>query len=351
MQRIIIPIVFVITCFFMSLSMSAQIIIDYEKHNYKIEELRKARLDIEQLEKELLKEEIEVLQMRLKEGEISIHEFESEKKILAERHAQNIRSRTLIIDESIGYLKRNEGEEITHSINVLLGSKKEKEGAGEETDTITRFAKKQSSGMFLAVGFSNTLGEDHSLNDTPYKMGGSRFFEFGYNWRTAFKTNSSFHLRYGIGLQIDGYKPADNHYFVMQDKELHLEEHSLNLKKSKLRMTNLVVPLHLEFRKPKLSIRKNDKKVYSYYDTWNFGIGGYAGINLKTTQILKFKEDGSRQRSKENMSSGMNQALYGLSAYVGRGNFSLYARYALNDMFKNKVSNEKTLAIGLRYAY
>lgn len=351
MQRIILQIVFVITCFFISLSMSAQIIIEYEKHNYKIDELRKARQEVEQLEKELLKEQIQVLQMRLKDEEISIYEFESEKKLLAERHAQNIRSRTLIIDESIDYLKRNEGEEVTHSINVLLGSKKEKEDAGGTADTIVRYAKRQSSGLFLAVGISNTIGDNHSLNDTPYKMAGSRFFEFGYNWRTAFKRNSSLHLRYGIGMQIDGYKPDDNQYFVMQDKELHLEEHSMNLKKSKLRMTNLVVPLHLEFRKPKLRVRNDGGKVYSYYDTWNFGIGGYAGLNIKTTQILEYKADRSSVRSTENMSSGMNQAIYGLSAYVGRGDFSLYARYALNDMFKNSVSNEKTLAIGLRYAY
>src|SRR5690625_5309747 len=87
----------------------------------------------------------------------------------------------------------------------------------------------------------------------------------------------------------------------MENKEIHLEEHIKNLKKSKLRVTNLVVPVHFEIMKPKLNIRENGKKVYSYVDSWKFGIGGYAGLNLKTTQILEYREDGRRIRSKENL--------------------------------------------------
>jgi len=345
MQRIIIQIVFVITCFFMSLSMSAQIRITHEQENPAIDSLRQVRKNVELDEREKLKTAIEALQKSLKEEEISVHEFESEKKILAEKHAQNIKSRTLILDESIEYLKRN--DESLNRLNLVIGIGGKEENI-KETDSVTYYPSITSSGVFIAFGFSNTIGDNHSLSDTPYKMAGSRFFEFGYNWRTAFKENSSLHFRYGVSMQIDGYKPSDNQYFVMEDKELNLEEHTVNLKKSKLRMTNLVVPLHLEFRKPKLNIRENGKKVYSYFDSWSFGIGGYAGMNIKTTQILKFKEDGSRQRSKENMSSGMNQALYGLSAYVGIGGVSLYVRYALSDLFKNNLNKENTIAIGLR---
>lgn len=349
MQTIFLRLVFLITCFIMSLSMNAQISFHHEKINPTIDSLRQIRQNVEADEKAKLKSAIEALQERLKEDKISVHEFESEKKILAEKHAQNIKSRTLILDESIDYLKRNEDKSVNRLI-VLIGEGESEEKV-KQTDTLTHYPSKSSSGLFLAVGFSNTIGDNHSLEDTPYNIAGSRFFEFGYNWTTAFKTNSWLHLRYGIGMQIDGYKPSDNQYFVMKDKELHLEEHSLNLKKSKLRMTNLVVPIHLEFRKPKLRVRKNGKRVYSYGNSWKFGMGGYAGLNIKTTQILKYKEDGRRGRSKENLSSGINQAIYGLSAYVGKGDFSLYARYALNNMLKNVEYNEKTLAVGLQYAY
>lgn len=349
MQITLTRIAFLITCFIMSLNVHAQVTVKYEKFNSSIDSLRQSRQKVELEEKEKLKKGIEALQERLKAEEISIHEFESEKKILAEKHAQNIHSRTLILDESIEYLKRNEGEDSNHSIHILLGLGKDKEG--KVSDTTTRYASRQSSGLFLAAGFSNTIGDNHSLNDTPYKIGGSRFFEIGYNWLTAINKSSSLHLRYGLGLHIDGYKPLDNQYFVMENKQLHLEYHPIKLKKSKLRSTNLVMPVHFEFRKPKLSVRPNGQKVYSYSNAWHFGVGGYAGMNLKTVQKLKYKENGSRQRVKENMSSGVNQAVYGLSAYVGKGALSLYARYALSDMFKNTVDNENTLAIGLRFGY
>lgn len=348
MQTILIRIVFLVTCFIMSLSMNAQVTVKHEKYNPTIDSLRQTRQKVEVEEKEKLKEGIEALQARLKAEEISIHEFESEKKILAEKHAQNIQSRILILDESIDYLKRNEGESTKQSLSVLLGQGRTKEENEKVSDTTTRYAPKQFSTPFLAVGFSNTIGDAHSLNDTPYKMAGSRFFEIGYNWRTTLNKGAWLHLRYGLGLHIDGYKPSDNQYFVMEDKRLQLKEHPLSLKKSKLRATNLIIPLHFEFRKPKLNVRKNGKKVYSYSDTWNFGIGGYAGLNLKTTQILKFKESGRSHRTKENMSSGVNQTVYGLSAYLGRDGFSLYVRYALSDMFKNVVHNENTIALGLR---
>jgi len=349
MQNILLRLVFLITCFIMSLSMNAQVTFHHKKENQTIDSLRQIRQNVEADEKAKLKSAIEALQERLKGDKISVYEFESEKKSLAEKHAQNIRSRTLILDETIEYLKRNDDKSLEkHSLVIVVGNKEE---SIKETDTLTHYPSKTFSGIFLAVGFSNSIGDNHSLSDTPYNLAGSRFFEFGYNWSTAFKTNSWLHLRYGIGIQIDGYKPSDNMYFVKEDKNLHLEEHASNLKKSKLRMTNLVVPVHFEIMKPKLKIRKSGKKVYSYSDAWKFGVGGYAGLNIKTTQILKYKEDGRRGRSKENLSSGMNQAVYGLSAYVGKGDFSLYGRYALNDMFKNAEFDENALAIGLRYAY
>ena len=346
MQNIFLRLVFLITCFIMSLSMTAQVTFHHEKVNPTIDSLRQIRQNVEVDEKAKLKSAIEALQKRLKEDEISVYEFESEKKSLAEKHAQNIRSRTLILDETIEYLKRNDDESLNKfSLVIEVGKKEEKI---KEADTLTRYPSITSSSPFLSFGFSNTIGDNHNLNDTPYKLAGSRFFEIGFNWRTGFKKNSWAHLRYGIGVHIDGYKPSNNQYFVMENKELRLEEHVTDLKKSKLRVTNLVVPVHFEIMKPKLNIRENGKKVYTYVDSWKFGIGGYAGLNLKTTQILKYREDGRRIHSNENLSSGVNQAIYGLSTYVGKGAFTVYARYALSDLFKNSLYNEHTIAIGIR---
>lgn len=345
MQTTILRIVLLITMFFVSLGLSAQVQIKIDRTNYSIENLKKARAEIEKEEKELLKKGIEELQEKLKKGEISVDAFENAKVGLAELHAKNIKSRTLIIDESIDYLKRNDGE---GGKTVYLGyrTKKEEEKEYEASDTITRNAPTQKSGMTIGFGFSNLVG-DNNINDSPYKIAGSRFFEIGYEWRTTFTQNGPLHLRYGINFQIDGYKPEDNQYFVKENKTLHLEEYPVNLKKSKLRSTNLVVPLHLEFRKVNHKVLKSGKNVYSYRGAWRVGVGGYAGLNLKTVQKLKYKDEHGRQKVKENMSSAVNQAVYGLSAYVGKGSWSVYARYGLNEMFKNTDIKENAIAVGI----
>ena len=90
---------------------------------------------------------------------------------------------------------------------------------------------------------------------------------------------------------------------------------------------------------------------YSYYNSWNFGIGGYAGVNLETKQILKYTDGGKKIESTQILSGGVNKPVYGLSAFVGKQDFSLYVRYALSDMFKDNIPHtENTIAIGVRFA-
>jgi len=346
MQTILLRIAFLLALFLVSLNLSAQVDVQHRKYNATIDSLRQERSKIENQEKEMLKKGIEALQEKLKEEKISTYEFENDKKALAEKHAKNIQSRTLILDETIEYLKRNEGEEAQQRIKVSFNFNKHKTEE-KVSDSIIKTAYMQSSGIYIAVGFSNTIG-DHSLGDSPYKLAGSRFFETGWSWRSTFKKNGATHIRYGLALQVDGYKPTDNRYFVKEDNRLHLEEYPIALKKAKLRVTNLVVPLHFEFEKPSLTTNKNGRKRYSYDYRWQFGIGGYAGMNLKSVQKLKYKEFGKRNKIKQNMTSGIYQPVYGLSAYVGKGDVKLYVRYALSELFKDHPNSEHTLAVGVR---
>lgn len=348
MQTTILRFTLLVAVMFLSLGMNAQIEFKHERFSSAIDSLRTARSKVEIEEKDFLKKGIENLQKQLKNEEITIDEFEREKKKLAELHAKNIESRTLIIDESIEYLKRNDSEG-SHRIVIGYKTKKEREEEYKSFSKDTTInAPIQSSGMGIAFGFVNTTG-DYNINDSSYEIAGSRFFEISYVWRTAFKQNGPLHLRYGFNYQIDSYKPVDNQYFVMEDKKLHLEEFPMKLKKSKLRIANLVVPLHLEFSKAEHKVFDNGKNVYTYHDSWRFGIGGYVGMNLKATQKLKYKEDGSTYRMKENMSSGVNQAVYGLSAYLGKGSWALYTRYGFNNLLKNSDIKENTIAVGVKY--
>lgn len=344
-------IVLVFGLLFFAVNSFAQNTIGIGKYNKTLDSLNTVRANVENHEKELLKLYINDLNRQLKKGKISEREFENEKNKLAELHAQNIQSRKIILDEMIEYLERNSESDslkllkLPNSITKVRDTSHLSSVEPKDTYYINEYFQ-----PYFAVGFSNSA-RDNSLSDLPYKPLGSRFLEMGVNKRHAFKKRGSLHFRYGIGVNIDGYKSSDNEYFVMEDNKIRIEEHLYKLKKSKLRRIDLVVPLHLEFQKLHGSKKRNGKMHYSYYNSWNFGIGGYAGVNLETKQILKYTDGGKKIESTQILSGGVNKPVYGLSAFVGKQDFSLYVRYALSDMFKDNIPHtENTIAIGVRFA-
>lgn len=352
MQRILVRIVLLISLFLIVSRLQAQVQISVEKENIKLESLKVEREKIELEERQLLKEAIEKLQEKLKNKEIRADEFEEKKKALAKKHAKNIQSRQLIIDESIAYAERNPEASIKQMSFVIDSSNISRK---EKTDTIIKKVNdfittpNHYFKVYFAAGFSNAIGTE-SLGNSPFKLAGSRFFEMGVNWRTSLSVTGITHIRYGIGLHYDGFKPTENRYFVMDDdKRLYLEEHEFKLKKSKLRVTNLVVPVHLELSNYGIYKKSGESYKLRYYNSWRVGLGGYIGMNLNSKQKLKFRnEDGRRTKVKQTMRDGIYQPVYGLSAYIGRGALQLYGRYELSQLFKHQEKSDHTLAIGLR---
>lgn len=112
-------------------------------------------------------------------------------------------------------------------------------------------------------------------------------------------------------------------------------------------MDNLVIPIHFEFG-PSKKIEHDDYFRYVTRDQFKFGIGGYGGINLGARQKLKFEEDGENQKQKLKANYNTNNFIYGLSAYIGWGATSIYAKYDLNTIFKNNAVDQHNVSLGLR---
>src|SRR5690625_6975369 len=86
-------------------------------------------------------------------------------------------------------------------------------------------------------------------------------------------------MNYGFYLQFNGLKPKDDHFFIKENDQIILEDFGKSLKKSKLRMDNLVIPLHFE-------LGPTDSRGYA--EKFRIGVGGYAGLNLadrKSTRL------------------------------------------------------------------
>lgn len=322
----------------------------------KIETLKKFKETIKTEERELLKSEVEAINQRLDRGEITQTEADRLKKEAAKKRALNIENRLAIIDNKIALLDRNDegynenvGETSTLGISIggdggsfagfkIKGRNKHK-----------KYDRRTSSDLVIAFGLNNAIIEGEKLDDSPYKFGGSRFFEIGWAWKTrVFKNTNSVRFKYGYSFQINGLKPTDNQYFVTQGNQTVLEKFQYDLSKSKLSITNLVVPVHFEFGPSK----KYERDTYFRYSTrkqFKIGIGGYAGFNIGTRQKLKYKVDGDRIKDKIKRDYNTSNLVYGLSGYVAFGNVGLYVKYDLNPIFKDQVIDQNNISLGVRF--
>ena len=79
------------------------------------------------------------------------------------------------------------------------------------------------------------------------------------------------------------------------------------------------------------------------------GIGGYAGINVKSKQILRYEIDDHNVKERTKGDYNVNDFVYGLSAYVGYGEVSLYIKYDLNPIFRNNAVDQNNISLGIRF--
>jgi hypothetical protein len=326
----------------------------------KIELLKNERSKIELEEKNLLKNEIEAINKKLAKNLISEDEAKKLKEEAAKNRALNIKSRITIIDSKIDLLERNKlGNEKDYRYSdygsvIRIGRADERSDdliyiGGPKDDKPRKYDLRTKSDMVLAFGFNNAIIDDESFNDSPYKVGGSRFFEIGWGWKTrVFKESNFLRLKYGVSIQINGLKPNDNNYFVQDGDETYLEEFQYNLKKAKLSVTNLVFPIHFEIGSSK-KIEREDYFRYSTKNRFKFGFGGYAGFNIGSRQKLKYKEDGDRKKDKIKNSYNTSNLVYGISSYVAFGDVAVYAKYDLTPIFKNQTVEQNNISLGLRF--
>ncbi|MCL6268089.1 hypothetical protein [Flagellimonas myxillae] len=338
----------------------SQNLVGQEPYQRKIEDLREKKEKITKQEKEALKEEVESINKRLEKGDLNVEEAKLLKTEAAKKRALNIENRVAIIDHQISLLERNQGETLT--IAEERDRWEDEDGFSIRIDgepiffTNSRrwkddikYDRRTYSDPVFAIGLNNALIDGQSLDDSPYKIGGSRFFEMGWQWRTrVFKNTNWLRFNYGFSFQFNGLKPDDNQVFVQNGDQTVLEEFESELDKSKLRMDNLVFPVHFEFGPSRF--RETEKSIrYSIHNQFRLGIGGYGGINLGTRQKLKYSRDGENVKDKFKRDYNTSDLIYGISGYIGFDEILLYVKYDLNPIFKDAVVEQHNISLGLRF--
>lgn len=323
-----------------------------------IDKLLADKKRIETQEKDFLKADIEGINRQLDEGKITAGEAEQLKKEAAKKRAANIQDRLAIIDKKIDLIKRNPyAENLDRDNTSYIGFVSDTEGGGRIGLSIKsgnkrppKYDIRTSNKMLFALGFNNAIGDEQSLDDSPYKLGGSGFVELGWVWQTRiFKESNFARINYGFSFQWNKFDIKNNQYFVENGNQTTLQTFSGDLKSAKFRVTNLVLPVHLEFGP---SRKKDYGNRVRYFTDNNFkiGLGGYGGVRLGSMQKLVFEDaDGDRVKTKEKRNFNASNFVYGLSGYVGWGDLAIYAKYDLSPLFKDQAFEQNNVSLGLRW--
>lgn len=212
---------------------------------------------------------------------------------------------------------------------------------GDKIPKIGKEEKYKSEGLF-AFGFNNMI-YDHQLNtldDSPYSLRASIFFEIGFNKSIPFKKDGTSPLfKYGLSFRYSEMKLFDNLYHEDLGDVTVLSVHPEELKKSKLTTSQILIPLELEFN---LSRKSEDELKKGF----KLGIGGYAGLNYFTKEVIKFDESAELRKQENYGSFNVNPFVYGLSGFLGYNRYALYVKYDLSTFFRE--SDTRAISAGLR---
>ncbi|UAB84600.1 hypothetical protein INR75_00750 [Zunongwangia sp. SCSIO 43204] len=350
MKTIIIYFAFLISSFAIGSMEAQETTTEKEEHTTdsiaRVQEIKERKIKIAtEEEKAKLKKEIEYINKSLENGWCDEEEAEKRKKEAAKLAAENIKNRIVIITNQVDMDERNRHDGKYLELKLTDG----RLGLGiEESDDYKRSQKRTTNDLVLAFGFNNALESGQSINNSDFKLAGSRFFEIGWAWTTrVFENTNWLRMKYGLSFQINGLKLTDNRYFVQDGDITRLEEFEYDLDKSKFRMDNLVVPIHFEIG-PSSRGETNGYRTFSTDDQIKIGFGGYAGFNIGERQKLKFN-DGDDQKIKDKSSFNTNEFVYGLSAYLSFGGTALYAKYDLNPIFASPNTELNNFSLGLRF--
>jgi hypothetical protein len=337
----------VLTCFVAS-NLFAQ-----KSFEYKTKEIATKMESVIKSEKEKLKINVEEVNVELSENKITVEEADKKKKELSEASA-------LAIEEQIAALEKD--------LHVVVQEKIDGKIKTTEKDTSTTIVinlskdyfsnkkrhkgEKRTTSQFVFALGANNLVTNEQVAHSDFYYWKSHFYEWGFTSNTRILADDNLlHFKYGMSLVYNNLRATDNRYFEKNGPQTDLVTSAVNLDESRFRNVYIMVPLHLEFDFTKKEIREGSN-YFRTHKTWRMGIGGYAGLRIKSKQIFCFDDaNGNDVEQKIKGNYNVNDFNYGLSTYVGYRSTSLYLKYDLQPLFENNPVDQNNISLGLRFDF
>lgn len=321
-------------------------------------------------EKQTLKKEVEAVNLQLENGSITKEQADAKKQDLAQARATIIENRVAVVQEELKDLVQQKVDgnisqtdlNMNFGTSIIIGSSKNDSIKGREINLTSmkvyennkekqeRLSRRTTSQLVFAIGLNNVV-TDGSVDNSDFKFAGSRFYEWGLSYNSRLlKNDNLLHLKYGASLMYNDLRPTENRIFAVNGNQTTLQTSAIDLKSARFRNVYLVAPLHLEFDFTKKKI-KEDKTIFKSHESFRFGIGGYAGVRIKSKQKIEYEIDDVDYDEKAKGDFNASNFIYGLSAYVGHRATSLYIKYDLNPIFQDNVVKQNNISLGLRFDF
>lgn len=305
---------------------------------------------ITQEEKEALKIEVEEVNKQLENGSLTKAQADEKKQKLAEARATIIENKVAVAQAELKDLVQ---QKVDGKIKEVSDNKKYTIDLSwkSKNDSLKKAnGEPRTTSQFVFAAGLNNLVTDGDVENSDFRFLGSHFYEWGvsYNYRLA-KDSNLLHLKYGWSVMYNNLRPTDNRSFVVTGDQTNLETSPYDLDESRLRNVYLAIPMHLEFDFSGKKV-KDDKTIFRSHQSFRFGFGGYGGIRLKTKEILKYEDengDDIKQKTKKDFNA--SNFIYGVSAYIGYKETSLYVKYDLNPLFQNNPIKQNNVSLGVRF--
>ena len=210
--------------------------------------------------------------------------------------------------------------------------------------------KRTQGGGYFALAFHNLNSSEHFSNN-HFRLWGSKSVEIGYIRNTRLlKNNNLLHLNYGLSWMMDKLKMKEDEHFVKNGNITEIVPYPKETIKSKFKTMYLILPISLEFDFTE-PIQYKGKTYYPAQMGFHAGVGAYVGALLATKQKVKYTENDSTHKDMNRKYYNVNEWTYGVSANIGYGWFSFYARYSLVPLFTNNPINEYPFSVGIRLGH
>lgn len=286
--------------------------------------------------KEALKNDLLTIEQQVKVNSISQEQADVLKNEKAVFYANKIEEATLRTEREINeaiQIKVNDEMNLKASLNDYKRSLVEKR-----------------SKFLLSIGFGSSLAlVNGGLNTDLYKSKMISSLNWGLGGKTRLiKENPHYYLRYEWTSLYNSLKPTNQKVLDVIDNQTTLIEYEKTLKKSRIDFVESRISTYFEYDFSKKQEDEYGNVILRSRQSYFLGVGGFFGLGgNNVTQVMKYKTPGKEHKNRETGSFGANKFVYGIGAYVGHKNLSLFATYNLNKTFKNSEFKQNFLNIGL----